>query len=185
MILNGYSLSLENINEMKELKNSPAYGTYLKGIAKSPIFNVILEEHIKNVDVTDDIKELQNQKKIPESVNSKAISDLFKISFMNVAINLVADAIILKEIEEVNIAEVKDNLVKSSNIEYLLGNADKSMYSKVKSLVDSGEVGQETLAYKGLVEYMKKNKDIKFEIENKKPSTPITKESKTKNEIKL
>jgi hypothetical protein len=165
MLNMGYSISVEDDNELKKFKNSAAYGTYLKSIANSPAFKSIMKEHIDRIDVSDDIAVLKDQGKLPEAINAKTLSDLFKQSLSRMAICIVADTIILKELESVNIQEVLSDISADSNICYLLGKADTKYYEQANKLLEKGELEENSIGYRGLVNYLKnsgKFKDLKI-----------------------
>lgn len=166
MINNGYSLSVKDFAEFHEFKKSAAYGAYLKSISNSPAFKTIMNEHIDNVNITDDIKRLKNEGKLPDSVSAKSLSDLFKQSIARMAICITADSIILKELEESKIEEVIQSLTEESDITYLLGKADPKYYEQAARMLEQGKLDQSSLGFKGLVAYMKQNGKLKKEITN-------------------
>jgi len=157
MINLGYTITVKDAEDMKKFKESAAYGSYLKSIASSPAFKAIMNEHIKNVDVTEDIKTLKTQGKIPDTVNPKALSDLFKQSLQNMAICLVADSVILKELEDVKMEEIISNLNNESEITYLLGKADKKYYEQASKLMEEDKLQENSVSYRGLMNYLKQN----------------------------
>jgi hypothetical protein len=157
MINLGYTLSVKDADELKKFKESAAYGTYLKAIGASPAFRVIMKEHLDGVDVSEDIKTLKNQGKLPDAVNPKALSDLFKQSLSKLAMCLVADSIILKELETVKIEEVLGELSGESEVNYLLGKADKKYYEQASKLVEQNKLDENSVGYRGLTAYLKHN----------------------------
>ena len=159
MINLGYAISVKDAEDMRKFKESAAYGTYLKSISGSPAFQLIMKEHINNVDVTEDIKSLKNQGKIPDGANPKTISDLFKQSLSKMAICLVADSIILKELEDVRMEEIVGTLSSEADTNYLLGKADKKYYEQAAKLVEEGKLEESSLGYRGLINYMRTSKD--------------------------
>lgn len=165
MVNLGYCLSIKDAEELKKFKESAAYGSYLKAISASPAFRMIMKEHIDGVDVTEDIKALKNQGKLPDAVNPKALSDLFKQSLGKLAICLVADSVILKELETVKIEEVLGDLSGESEVNYLLGKADKKYYEQASKLLEQGKLDENSVGYRGLAAYMKHNS--KFEASKK------------------
>jgi hypothetical protein len=157
MINLGYALSISEAEEMKKFKESSAYGTYLKSISTSPAFQLIMKEHITNVDVTEDIKSLKNQGKLPDTINPKVISDLFKQSLSKMAICIVADSVLLKELEDVKMQEASNDLSKESEAIYLLGKADKKFYEQAAKLVEENKLNETSIGYRGLLTYLKQN----------------------------
>lgn len=159
MISKGYTITVEDTVEMHNFKNSSAYGNYLKNIASSPAFTAIMQEHVNDIDISEDIKRLKNSGKLPDNVSAKALNEIFKQSLARMAVNLVADSIILKETEEIKMQEVIKELREDSAIEYLLGKADAKFYEQAAELVEQGKIDKNTIAFKGLMAYMK-NKGI-------------------------
>ena len=185
MVNLGYCLSIKDAEELKKFKESAAYGSYLKAISSSPAFRIVMKEHIDGVDVTEDIKELKNQGKLPDAVNPKALSDLFKQSLGKMAVCLVADSVILKELETIKIDEVIKNLSGESEISYLLGKADKKYYEQASKLLEQGKLDENSVGYRGLTAYLKKNnsfeatkKTVPISIEKPKRAAPIKKQEK-------
>ena len=183
MINLGYGLSIKDTEELKKFKESSAYGSYLKAISTSPAFRIIMKEHIDGVDVTEDVKELKTQGKLPDTVNPKALSDLFKQSLGKLAMCLVADSIILKEIEAVKIAEVVEGLSGDNDITYLLGKADKKYYEQASKLVEQDKLNENSIGYRGLIAYLKHNDKLKIE-KKIPPSNENSKHSINKKEEK-
>lgn len=173
MVNLGYCLSIKDAEELKKFKESAAYGSYLKAISASPAFRMIMKEHIDGVDVTEDIKALKNQGKLPDAVNPKALSDLFKQSLGKLAICLVADSVILKELETVKIEEVLGDLSGESEVNYLLGKADKKYYEQASKLLEQGKLDENSVGYRGLAAYMKHTG--KFETPKKVSAVPAEK----------
>lgn len=165
MINLGYALTTEESDEFKKLKASSAYGSYLKSIAVSPSFQLIMKDHITNVDVSEDIKILKAQGKLHESVNPKVLSDIFRQSLSKMAICLVADSIILKELEDIKIEDISSELSKEAEINYLLGKADSKYYEQAAKLVEENKLSETSVGYRGLVAYLKQSgksiKDLK------------------------
>jgi hypothetical protein len=167
MINNGYSLSVKDFAEFHEFKKSAAYGAYLKSISNSPAFKTIMNEHIDNINITEDIKKLKNEGKLPDSVSAKSLSDLFKQSIARMAICITADSIILKELEENKIEEVIQSLTEESDITYLLGKADPKYYEQAARMLEQGKLDQGSLGLKDyshtcakMVNLRKKSKTI-------------------------
>lgn len=159
MINPGYKISVNEIKALKEFKSSEAYSTYIKAISQSPAFVAIMDEHINNVDITADVNQLKQEGKLPSSMSSKALVGLFKKTLSRMAVNILADSIILKELEDCTIEEVVSELKKDSDIIYLLGQADTKYYRQAARLVEDGKLDSNDLAYRGLMAYMKLNND--------------------------
>jgi hypothetical protein len=157
MINLGYGLSIKDAEELKKFKGGISYGNYLKSISMSPAFKLIMKEHIDGVDISEDIKTLKNQGKLPDAVNPQAMSDLFKQALSKMAICLVADSIILKELEDVKIEEILSNLNSETEINYLMGKADKIYYEQALKLYEQNKLKEDSVAYRGLLRYYKQN----------------------------
>ncbi|MCK9428991.1 MAG: hypothetical protein M0R17_03135 [Candidatus Omnitrophica bacterium] len=173
MISLGYSLSVKDNNDLNNFKKSAAYGSYLKAISMSPAFRLIMKEHIDNVDVSEDIKYLINTKKLPENINPKTLSDLFRDSLSKMAIGITADSILLKELENINLDEALLDLTNHADVEYLLGKADKKYYEQASKMLQEDKLEENSIIYRGLIEYLKKNKismkEVKKQKEKEKP----------------
>jgi len=174
MISTGYYLTTKDFADFKAFKESSAYATYLKSISSSPAFKTIMNEHVNNVDITDDVKKLKTEGKLPDSVSAKALSDLFKQSIARMAICVVADSIILKELEDSKFQDVMDSLTEESDIAYLLGKADPKFYEQAKQLLNQGKLATNTMGYKGLECYLKQQK-FNGEVNNLGKIIPVQK----------
>lgn len=161
MINPGYTLKKEDIVQYKDLKNSVAYNNYLKSIASSPAYIAVMQEHIGNIDISPDINRLKNEGVIPKEVNEQLINELFVNTLNKMAINIVADTIIIRETEMVNIQNVIDDINEDSIITYVMGLADPKMYDKANKLLDEGKLKNEDIIFKGLMAFEKRNKDYK------------------------
>lgn len=183
MVNIGYGLSIKDAEELKKFKGSAAYGSYLKAISTSPAFKLIMKEHIDGIDVSEDIKTLKNQGKLPDGVNPKALSDLFKQSLGKMAICLVADSIILKELEDIKVEEVIKDLSNNAEITYLLGKADKKFYEQAYKLAEQGSIDENSVGYKGLTTYLKQSgklESLKNHICKDSKTAPIIKTEEKK-----
>lgn len=157
MINPGYKISTKEEDEMREFRNSAAYGTYLKAISSSPAFASVMREHIQNVNIAEDIRILKTEGKLPDNVSAKALNELFKQSLSKMAIGLVADTIILKELEDARLSEVMNGLKQDSDVVYLLGEADQKYYVQAAKMLEQGKIGKESVAFRGLMAFMKKH----------------------------
>jgi len=187
MINPGYNLSAKDYLALEDLRRSHVYGSYLKSIAYSPAFKTIMKIHIENVDIKDDITRLKQQGQLPEGISGDALNGLFKQSLGAMAMGIVADTILLKELENVNIDEVILGLKKDSDISYLLGTADKKFYEKAADLLDKGKINESTLEYRGLMAYLRTHKLNKKEKTDVKSTLLPTQNEpmKLKNKVKL
>jgi adenine deaminase len=165
MINPGYIISAQETLELKQFKKSEAYSSYLKSIATSPAYISIMDEHINNIDIVEDVNKLKTEGILPSNTNSKNVSLLFKQTLCRMAIGILADAIILKELEDCKIEEVLADLKADSNVTYLLGKANKKYYDQAKKLLNKGELKEDTLAYRGLLAYTKLTENNLNEIE--------------------
>lgn len=157
MINPGFKLSLREVKELQDFKYSEAYSTYLRSIAHSPAFIALMDEHINNVNIEEDVSKLKKEGRIPETVTAKAVAGLFKQTLNRMAIGIMADSVILKELEDCSVDEVINGLKTDSDIMYLLGKADKKYYVQAAELVEEGKLDKNSLAFRGLMAYMKLN----------------------------
>jgi hypothetical protein len=188
MINDGFSITVDEEKEMKNFKKTSAYGSYLKSIASSPTFSVLMNEHINDIDITDDIQKLVINGKNPDTQTAKALNDVFKRSISRMAIGIVADTFILKELEEIKIEEVIGGLKEDSAVTYLLGLADKKYYDQAAKLVKEGKLEENSIAVRGLLAYMKnagvaKNEEKELLLRaNKKTTMPQVPQINTKKD---
>lgn len=186
MLSTGYKLTAKDTQKLKEFKKSSAYGTYLKAIKDSPIFVAIVNEHIKNVDISDDVVRLQNEGEISSEISADALSQLFKASIRRMAINIAADTILLKEIEDKNIDDVLNDVRSDCDIIYILGLADEKYYKEAQRLLEQGKIDEDDVAFLGLMNWLKrqdnlpKRKSAELDIPTSRPSpTPRRTTGKT------
>lgn len=184
MIRTGYSLTAEDVVKLNQFKKSTAYGTYIKSIIDSPIYISIVKQHVKNVNIRPDIVRLQSDGKLPDNVSPEALNKLFKDSISRVAINLVADTVMLKEIEDKNLDDVVYNMREDSNCNYLLGMAEDKYYREAQKRLERGEIVKGDLAYKGLVEWMKRRGTLAEESEEELQPEIEVKEVEEKTQSK-
>lgn len=182
MVNIGYGLTVKDAESLKQFKTSAAYGSYLKAISTSPAFKLVMKEHLDGVDVTEDIKTLISQGKLPDKVSPKALSDLFRQSLSKLAICLVADSIILKELEDVKIEEVIGGLSGEAEINYLLGKADKKYYEQAAKLAEQNKLEENSVGYRGLTTYLRQSGKLeglkKLAISEPKKAVPAEKKEK-------
>lgn len=158
MINPGYKITAEEEKELKCFRESKAYSTYLKTISESPAFISIMRDHIQNINIGPELKILQKENKLPNDVNGKVLNILFKEALTKMAIGLVADSVILKELEDLRISDVLNDIRSESDIIYLLGAAEEKYYNQAKQLLDQGKIDRGSSAFQGLVAFLKKNK---------------------------
>lgn len=159
MINPGYKITPKEENELKSFRNSKAYGTYLKTISESPAFISIMRDNIQNINIEPELKILQKENKLPSGVNSKVLNALFKEALNKMAIGLVADSIILKELEDLRVSDVLNDIRTESDIIYLLGAAEEKYYDHAKQLLAQDKLDIGSAAFQGLVAFLKKNKE--------------------------
>jgi len=158
MINKQYSMSTQDIANFKKLKESSLYKSYINDIINSPILLNVANEHVKNIDITDDVERILSE----NSLTSKQLNTLFKDSIKATAINMIADALIVKDIVDVSFADAADDLEENFKVQYLLGQADESFYIKAEKLIQANP-DTNSLIYKGYMEYIKyKEKDLIF-----------------------
>jgi hypothetical protein len=161
MILNGYTISGEEMVKFKSFRRSPLYAIYLKAVAHSPTFRALMKEHIEQIDIRPDIKNMKEDGRLPEQTNADTINKMFILAFSRVTIPLIADSVILKELEQLKLDEVIQDMKNETDIAYLLGMADESLYIEAEKMVEKGTIKEEDLAYKGLVQFYKRTGKIK------------------------
>jgi len=154
-MINGHLiLSIEDTKKFKEVKKSPIYSDYLHTVIKSPLMNEIIQEHIEDLDVIEEIRKLKTM-----NASEKDFANIFKDSLSKIAKRIVADTIIMKELTELSIEEVKSELLDNFKIKYILGLAEKTYYDKAK-LILKNKPDTESILYQGLIEFNKKNKKV-------------------------
>jgi len=156
MISTGYTISGEEMVKFKNFRRSPIYGIYLKSIASSPTFRAIMKEHIENIDIKPDIHKMKEEQRLPEGVSEELLNKMFVVSFSRMTIPLIADALILKELEQLKMDEITQDIKQEVDISYLLGMADEELYKEAEKLVEKNKLKEDDLAYKGLVQYYKR-----------------------------
>jgi cytochrome c-type biogenesis protein CcmE len=148
----------------------------------------IMNEHISNVDISDDVKRLKNQGRLPDTLDANALSELFRRSLAKMAIGIVADSVVVREIEENKIEEVLKNIKDDSDVIYLMGKADEKYYRRAEAMVQEGKLDVNSLAFRGLMAFVKQNegwvKDALNE-EGKKEKKKVRKSTPKKTEKKV
>lgn len=180
MINPGYTLKPEDIATMRSMKGTAAYSNYLRAIAQSPAFTAIMDEHINDINIAPDIKRLQDEKLLPTGIKVEALNSLFKQSLARMAMGITADSVILKELENVRMQDVLNDINDDFDMNYLLGKAPKDLYDKVAVMIENGEVKEDSLLYKGLMTYMKKSSASTTNTQNECLNTGLSKKPETK-----
>ena len=181
MINKGFKLKVGDIKKLTELKNSQAYRSYINGIAHSPLYTGIIKEHLENVDVSPDIRRLKREGKISGSVSESELNEIFRDTLRKMAVNIVSDTIILKELEDINIDEVTHDIQTESDIVYLMGLAEEQYYEEAKTLVENGKISKNDLAFKGLMAYLAINGKIpQTRVSQKEETAPVIESIPTK-----
>lgn len=158
MLNSQFSLDVKTIGLFKEMKNTPMYSDYIRNITSSPIFGVMLSEHIKNIDFVDDIKKYKDCS--PQQLNTAIKTTLTKS-----AVTIIADTIMLYELAECKIQDVSHGLLEDFNTKYVMGLADKNVYEQAEQcLQDVTNIDTMSVLYIGLVEYKRRNKLIKTSL---------------------
>jgi len=191
MIDVGFKLTASDTKKLDEFKNSAAYSTYLKAITASPIYFTIVREYIKNIDIKYDLNKLQNDGSLPDNLSLEAINVLFKQSISRMAINIMADTVILVELEKKRVDDVIYDIKSDSDIIYLLGTAEEKYYKEAEKLLEEGKLDKDSVAYRGLVNWLKikeklpKNKTEQSIYPTLKKIDKVNTINKTINKINL
>ncbi|GAG37222.1 unnamed protein product, partial [marine sediment metagenome] len=152
MVNSHCSLSIKDMEAYQKMKDSTMYRDYIQDIVHSPLFRVITKEHIKYIDIKEDVAKLKEEVSLtPENLNT-----VFKNALTKMAIGLVADTIVMKEIIDVGIQDTKDDLDDNFKIKYLMGLADKKYYVRADKILKKNP-DTDGILYKGLVEYTKRH----------------------------
>jgi len=158
MLNKQYTMSISDVAKFKKLKVSSLYKSYIQNIVNSPILINVANEHVKNIDITDDIEHILSK----DSYTPKQLNKLFKETIKTTAINMVADTLIVKDIIDVSFADAAEDLEDNFKVQYLLGRADESYYLKAAELLKT-DPDTNSLIYRGYQEYIKyKEKDLIF-----------------------
>jgi len=163
MINIGYALNIDDSTKFRELRQSDMYNLYLKSVANSPAYRILIKEHIKDINVAEDIDRLKKEGTLPESVSTTLLNDIIKKTMDRMAVNIVSDTIILRELEEVRIDKVINELTEDINTVYLLGLADKKYYEEASELRSQGKIDIDDIRTRGLIEWEKRNKIVKHD----------------------
>ena len=188
MINTGFKLSAKDIVKLKDFKHSAAYSTYLKCIKSSPVYTSIMKEHTDKINIEEDVNRLKSEGQLPDNVPAESLSTLFKLSISRMSINLIADAIILKELEDKEVDDVIQGISNDANLLYLTGMAEEKYYKEAQKLLEEGKLDKDDVAYRGLIAWMKRveklpksqNKILKEAKETPTPTAPAKSEKPTR-----
>lgn len=156
MINVGFKLTAKDLKKLADFKHSVAYGTYLKCIKSSPVFVSIMKEHSDKINIESDVVKLKSEGALPENIAPEALTMLFKQSISRMVINIVADTVILKELEDKSVDDVIHEIKDDINILYLTGMADGKYYKEAQKLLEDGKLNRDEVAYRGLMAWMKR-----------------------------
>jgi len=183
MISKQYSMSADSITKFKEIKETSLYKDYINTIINSPTLLNIANEHIKNIDMTDDIDELISK----SHTSAKKLNTLFKDTLKNMAINIVADTLIIKDITDLGFDDAVDELEDNFKVKYLLGLADEEYYKRAEKVIEENP-DTSSIVYMGYVEYKKRKETDTLNKMNiseiSKINKPAAKTRSTKKETK-
>lgn len=187
MINPGYKISTADISKIKDFRKSAAYSTYLRSLAVSPAYNFMMRECLGEINIGADLEKLKEQKKLPDNVSIDALNEVFKQSINRLAVGLMADTVIIREIEEIKTDEVIQSLKEDASVTYLLGMADEKYYKQASKLLEDGKLDYGSIEYRGLMAYIKRNGkvDTLTEPENSEPVEHFRKERKVKATVDL
>jgi hypothetical protein len=187
MINTGFKLSAKELQLLDEFKHSVAYSTYLKAIKSSPVYVAMMKEHADRIDIENDVVRLKNEGQLPDNISSETLTGLFKQSIARMVINVVADTVILKELEEVSVEDVVNGVKDDANILYLTGLADDKYYKEAQKILEEGKLSRDDVAYRGLMTWMKrKNKIPQVELPiTEEIKKPIITQHKSKKELNI
>jgi len=178
MVNIGYKLTEKDSKKLKQFKTTHAYSNYLKSISNSPLYSLLLKEHVNNIKIEPDIIKLKKEGKISLDIAEKEISELFNYTISRLSVSLVADAVILKELEDLNVDDIINNIEKEADIIYLLGLAEEKYYKEAEKMIKIGEVNENDLTFKGLVAYLERKKILPKNVTLELP--PVSNTSKIK-----
>jgi len=149
MINKQYVMSVADADKFKELKVSSLYKSYINNVVTSPILLNIANEHVKNIDITDDIEHILSKK----NMTPKQLNKLFKETVKITAVNMVADTLIVKDIIDVSYADSVEDLTSNFKVQYLLGKADEAYYLKAEKIIETN-TDVNGLIYRGYMAYV-------------------------------
>lgn len=181
MINTGFKLSAKDLQLLDEFKHSVAYSTYLKAIKSSPAYVAMMKEHADRINVESDVTRLKSEGQLPDNINPDTLTTLFKQTIARMVINVVADTVILKELEDASVEDVIHGVKDDANILYLTGMADDKYYKEAQKLLEEGKLSRDDVAYRGLMTWMKRKDkvpQVNIQIAEDAPKPSAQKESK-------
>lgn len=161
MINSHFTLNVRDYHLFKEMRESVVYRDYVKDIVNSPMYRSIAQDNIDAVDITEDIRKLMSDTKLTPSDLNK----IFKDTLRKMALGLMTDAVLLKELADVSVDDVKKELDSDFKIKYLLGMADKRYYEEAEKKLRK-DPDTSSILYRGLIEYYKRTGKLETETEN-------------------
>jgi len=190
MINKQYAITTEDVKKFKDMKQTALYKSYIMNIIDSPILLNIANEHVTNIDITDDIESIMATK----GFTAVKLNKIFKETIKNTAVNMIADALIIKDIIDVDFENTSDDLANNFKIEYMLGVADKRHYVKAQKAITKN-IDKNSILYVGYIEYLKLNDIDKIKSDDslallnndnvaKAVDVKVKKKNKTKKKIK-
>lgn len=186
MVNTGFKLTANDLKKLEEFKHSVAYGTYLKCIKSSPVYVSIMKEHSDRVSLENDVANLKSDGLIPDNFPADSLTSLFKQSISRMAINIVADTIILKELEDKSVDDVIHEIKEDTNILYLTGMAEDKYYKEAQKLLEDGKLTRDNVAYRGLIAWMKRReKTPNIELQLKEEPIPVKPKAPKKDKMQL
>jgi len=185
MINRGFKLTVDDIKKFSEFKQTQAYRSYIEGVGYSQLYTGIIKEHLENIDISEDVKRLRGEGRISNSISESTIKDLFLSTLAKLSLRITADTIILKELEDVHIDNVINDIQTETDIIYMLGLAEEQYYDEAKKLVEEGKIDKNDLIFRGLMAHLSIKEKIpksKKVIKEEPKKTKIVQETK-KNQM--
>ena len=182
MINKQYAITTEDVKKFKDMKQTALYKSYIMNIIDSPILLNIANEHVSNIDITDELDVILNSK----NFNAAKLNKIFKETIKNTAVNMIADALIIKDIIDVDFENTSNDLANNFKVEYMLGVADKKHYTKAQKSITKN-VDKNSILYIGYMEYLKLNNvdEIKSDDSLSVLDSKIIDAPKTKKKTKI
>jgi hypothetical protein len=183
MINKQFAMSSADVKKFNEVKESSLYKDYITNIINSPTYVNMANEHVKNIDISEDVEDIIANNQHP----AKKLNTLFKDTLKGLAIHIIADSLIFKDIIDISFEDALEELEDNFKVKYLMGLADTKYYEKAEKVIEESS-DSSSLIYLGYVEYKKRvDKGIinNVKVEDIAPTlvaTPTKK--KTKNKAK-
>jgi len=172
MIDVGFKLTATEMRKLDEFRTSAAYGTYLKSIKASPVYSAIVREYVKNIDIKNDVVRMQSDGHLPDGVSADTLNTLFKQSISRMAINMVADTILMMELETKRLDDVLHDIKTDSDIVYIMGLAEEKYYKEAEKLLEEGKLERDSVAYRGLLNWNKLKEKFPRQKSEEKDTLP-------------